>query len=608
MDLEAVRAALRAQKPDLLLEQPEGQWLDAKKKPYELREPRAVEELAKDVCAFANGGGGVIVLGIGTRVVDDVEILDRIIPVDRASVDRDQIRKLIRAHITPAPRGISVEWSGDQQGCRVLYIDIPVQQAGILFVVAAPVGKPGAPRTDTVAVPVREADGTHWLARTEIQRLLSAGVAASGMPIAEALADGLREALAPAAPRVGQGLPPSRQQEMRDAYEQLRFVGVARPSGEAYLHGLAAVQEFEAAQEGQPGWMLCVVAGRAPVAIAAPVWWAITAEAAAKGDDALTAIGWPIPGADRADPGHPWAVPPDAECIHLNGGSWGAGRFQRSVRGEWMWEPTERFSFDVSRHAREWTDQQPAPQLRLRALVTWPWDRHGRTINRHQDLEDSLPRSTLSASTTWLSRHRGGDLPDARWDAGPRRNTPLVASYTSTRTAPDGRPAISGSVMISVEDTMVTCADFLLEETTAWAAALPRTASTRLSLDDVTTLLTAAWATAVRLLRYATVDPAEERWGPPAITELRIVAEGPHDQPSPDLGTLIDLTPLGLGDSGSRSEMSITITRSPHMTNVKRRALTHQALMHLAPHFEWAWTTECLARGTTVGRSPASSR
>ncbi|MEV5801733.1 AlbA family DNA-binding domain-containing protein [Streptomyces collinus] len=64
MDLEAVRVALRAQKPDLLLEQPEGQWLDAKTVPYALRDPREVEELAKDVCAFANGGGGVLVLGL----------------------------------------------------------------------------------------------------------------------------------------------------------------------------------------------------------------------------------------------------------------------------------------------------------------------------------------------------------------------------------------------------------------------------------------------------------------------------------------------------------------------------------------------------------------
>ncbi|MFJ2730714.1 RNA-binding domain-containing protein [Streptomyces collinus] len=209
--------------------------------PYALRDPRAVEELAKDVCAFANGGGGVLVLGIATRLVDDVEILDRIIPVDRASVDRDQFRKLIRERITPAPRQISVDWSDDQQGACVLYIDIPAQQAGTLFVVAAPVGKLGAVCPDTVAVPVREADGTHWLARTEIQRLLCAGVAACGMPTAETLSRLLHEAVAhspsaPAAVRVGQGLP-EWEREMREAYEELAGAGLGAPIGEAYLTG-----------------------------------------------------------------------------------------------------------------------------------------------------------------------------------------------------------------------------------------------------------------------------------------------------------------------------------------------------------------------------------
>ncbi|MFB0620262.1 helix-turn-helix domain-containing protein [Streptomyces sp. AGS-58] len=338
MDLEAVRAALRAQKPDLLLEQPEGQWLDAKSVPYDPRDPRAVEELAKDVCAFANGGGGVLVLGIGTRVVDDVEILDRIIPVDRASVDRDRIRKLIRAHVTPAPRGVSVEWSDDQQGACVLYIDIPAQQAGTLFVVAAPVGKPGAPRTDTVAVPMREADGTHWLARSEIQRLLSAGVAASGMPTAETLSKLLRDAVAhspgPAAVRVGQGLP-EWEREMREAYEELAGAGLGAPVGEAYRHGVAAVQDLGHARDGEPGWVLCVAPPHPPVVVAAPVWKAVvTAGRNDVGGDPLAAVGYPIP-AGAGEDGRAWVVAADAVRVDLEGGRWGAGRLVRSQTGGW---------------------------------------------------------------------------------------------------------------------------------------------------------------------------------------------------------------------------------------------------------------------------------
>ncbi|MCX4632597.1 hypothetical protein [Streptomyces sp. NBC_01443] len=122
----------------------------------------------------------------------------------------DQIRKLIRQWITPAPRGVRIGWSG-AAGERVLFIDVPAQAAETLFVVPAPVGKPGSPRTDTVAVPMRDGDSTHWLPRTEIQQLLSAGVRASGMPTAQALIELVRQAVSDAGPdsglRVGQGLP-----------------------------------------------------------------------------------------------------------------------------------------------------------------------------------------------------------------------------------------------------------------------------------------------------------------------------------------------------------------------------------------------------------------
>ncbi|MFI5966412.1 helix-turn-helix domain-containing protein [Streptomyces asoensis] len=417
MDLEAARAALRAHTPAALLELPEGQWLDAKTAPYALRDPHGVEELAKDVAAFANGGGGIIVVGIATRLEHGREILDKLSTVDRVSVDLDQWRKLIRQHITPAPRGTSVEWSDDRQGACVLYIDIPAQDPGCLFVVAAPVGKKGAPRTDTVAVPVREADGTHWLPRTELQRLLSNGVAASGMPTAQALAELLREAVAQrqpeAGPQIGQGLP-SRQQEIREAYEQLRTTGLGRPIGEAYARGPAAVQEFTGG-EGQPGWVLCVVGGRAPVAVSQPVWQAIRATGQdSAGGHPLAVIGYPVPGADQAGRNDPWAVAPDARSVDLDGGSWGAGQLVRSGRDVWRWEPAERLGFVMSRYSRNWTAQQPAPQLRLRALVTWPWAATaGLQISprKRQDLERALPYSPLAGAVTILSRRRGGRTP-----------------------------------------------------------------------------------------------------------------------------------------------------------------------------------------------------
>ncbi|MER5917206.1 RNA-binding domain-containing protein [Streptomyces sp. NPDC001982] len=601
MDLDAVRAALRVHDPAALLELPEGQWLDAKSAPYELRDPHAVEELAKDVAAFANGGGGILVVGITTRLEQGLEILDKVSSVDRSAVNLDQWRKLIREHVTPAPRGTRVEWSDDGQGARVVYIDVPAQDPGCLFVVAAPVGKKGAPRTDTVAVPVREADGTHWLPRTELQRLLSNAVAASGMPTAQALAEILREAVARAqpepavaGPQIGQGLP-SRQQEIREAYEQLHTAGLGRPAGEAYVRGPAAMQEFEGG-EGQPGWVLCVVGGRAPVAVAQPVWQAIRAAGRdSAGGHPLAVVGYPVPGVDQADRHGPWVVPPDARSVDLDGGSWGAGRLVRSGRGVWRWEPAERLGFIMSRYARNWTTQQPAPQLRVRALVTWPWADTAAlqiTPGKRQDLERALPHSTLAGAVTVLSRRRGAELPAARWDRGPWRNTPTAVSYTSTIMASDGRRALSAAVMMSVEDTVVTCADILIEDVSAWSALLPGDAGTQLGLEEVQALLFAAWESAAETLPDAVVDPARMRWSAPPTTELRLSAEGTHDQPSPGLGTLIDLEALGPGEDNVRPEMAVTITRSPTMQRQERQAVLRRALVHMARHFGYVWAEE----------------
>ncbi|MFF1569806.1 helix-turn-helix domain-containing protein [Streptomyces sp. NPDC058293] len=67
-DLKSALAALDAHEPLSLLGLRETQWLDAKGGPYQLANPRSVEELAKDVAAFANVGGGLIVIGIATAL------------------------------------------------------------------------------------------------------------------------------------------------------------------------------------------------------------------------------------------------------------------------------------------------------------------------------------------------------------------------------------------------------------------------------------------------------------------------------------------------------------------------------------------------------------
>ncbi|MFD7899066.1 RNA-binding domain-containing protein [Streptomyces sp. NPDC059743] len=591
-DLKSVLAALDAHEPGSLLELRETQWLDAKAAAYQLDvDPRAPEELAKDVAAFANGGGGVIVIGIATRMDNDEEVLDRVTGLAPDAVNVDQVRKVIRARITPAPRGVRIGWSGGKE--RVLFIDVPAQPAATLFVVAAPTGKPGAQRTDTVAVPVRDGDQTYWLPRAEIGALLSAGVRASGMPTAEALADLVRQAVSDSGPggglRVGQGLP-DREREMQEAYRRLAYAGLGEPAGEAWAHGSTALQDLHHERDSGPGWVLCLVAGRPPVVVAAPVWQAIVeAGRHAPGHDPLAAVGYPVPpeGTDGS-----WMVGADERSVDLDGGSWGAGRLACSGRGVWRWEPLTHFSLNQGRSAENWTSGQ-SPALRLRAVVNLPWADPG-TLEisrpRRQQLEQQLPYSALAGAVTTLSRRRGAELPAAEWSRGRFSNTARSVSYTCTVSAPDGAPALRAAATLALptttDSTVVACADVMIENPAAWASALDIDWGTQLSFDEVQALLLGAWETAAELLPDVVGDPAALRWAAPPTTELRMTCEQPaENNVLPALDELVDLEPLGASTDGGRSKMAVTITTAPTMGRGERQSLMRQALVHMAQQF-----------------------
>ena len=178
MDLEGARKALREHSPTDLLNLRESVWLEVKSQPYNLRDPGQREEFAKDVAAMANGGGGLLILGIKTRDDDREEVLDHIVPVDRTALDLDQLRMLIRERVTPELYGVIVDWSEDSNGA-VVFIDISLRPDKRLYVVAAPTGKPGQVNRNSVQVPMRDAAGTRWMTRTDIQRLLQRGFEAT---------------------------------------------------------------------------------------------------------------------------------------------------------------------------------------------------------------------------------------------------------------------------------------------------------------------------------------------------------------------------------------------------------------------------------------------
>lgn len=146
-------------------------WLDAKGQPYQLDQPKSAAELAKDVAALANTSGGVIVIGLRTRREGSSEVIDEVHPVPDKLIDRDRHRKLVRERVFPFVRDFSTWWLpvGDERG--LLVIDVPAQASKDKpFIGSGSDGTQAAVDVSSVAVPLRDDDGTHWLSGQELHR------------------------------------------------------------------------------------------------------------------------------------------------------------------------------------------------------------------------------------------------------------------------------------------------------------------------------------------------------------------------------------------------------------------------------------------------------
>jgi hypothetical protein len=104
---------------------------DCKMQPYQLDDDKGKLELAKDVSAFANAGGGVILLGVKTEASAD-HFGDEVVcasPFAQNLVNPIKYADLLNAWVYPAVAGLTVKWkaSANDAGKGVVTIDIPPQ-------------------------------------------------------------------------------------------------------------------------------------------------------------------------------------------------------------------------------------------------------------------------------------------------------------------------------------------------------------------------------------------------------------------------------------------------------------------------------------------------
>jgi len=617
-DIDGVRAALRANEMTELIGLAECAWLDVKEGVYQLETPAGAEELVKDVAAFANApSGGLLVVGFSTVKEHSEEVIAALRPVPRDLVDTDRYRKLIRERIMPPPRGLAVDWIDSGDGKGVLVIDVPAQPSARL-----PHVVPGPSRTVnvsrlSVAVPVREADGTHWLPQPELQRLLAAGWAETGGPSEEVLSGLIDRAVSAArrdqAPprstyQVGQGDPSWARRFQEIASAATAQIPLGAPTGEVHSEGPGVAQPFDGVDGGQ-GWVLSALPRHKPVMVSEQVWEAVREMGSgAPGGSALDAIGFPILAAGIGASGR--VIGSSAERVELAGGTWGPGFLISHGSGQgWRWEPERSFSMDITRASRNWTAGTRVPQLRLRAIASLPWAAPGLAITAaaHRNLQESLPRGKLAETVNVLSMRRGAELRPGIWRPGQTGQSRDRTGYLCTVSAPDGRPALSAEVMLALpnalDSSVVTCAELRVEDFAIWSEALDLTAAPgtgpawpQLTVDDLFWFFMTAWQTATEILpAVVTSDPtAVPPAGPPQV-ELRMSAEHPHEA-APGrqllLSDLVDLAAWGSTDRDRLTEMSVTITAPAHLEPDDRQNLTRQAMLYMAEAFGFLSASE----------------
>jgi hypothetical protein len=167
---------VRASRSELLIGMRESDWLEVKRAPYRLDEDTEKIELAKDVAAMANSGGGMILLGVKAKKLPEHEEIQAINRCRLADVSPRRYRDLIHRRVYPEVRGFDVELIPDgSAGTGVVLLSIPAQDEGQKpFVVhGALVG--GKVRGAFVGIPRRVGDGTVFVDPQTLHARLRAG-------------------------------------------------------------------------------------------------------------------------------------------------------------------------------------------------------------------------------------------------------------------------------------------------------------------------------------------------------------------------------------------------------------------------------------------------
>jgi hypothetical protein len=154
----------------------ESEEIDFKEAPYPLDSPRQKWELAKDVAAFANTRGGLIVIGFRTQRAEMllVDTATRHTPVPKARILWDQYRQTIGRWVHPPVTGITPRWFPPDaaQDHGVFVIVVPAQDESSKYFVVSEMVRDDGSFPGAVGIPHRQGDVIVWSKPEAVHSLL----------------------------------------------------------------------------------------------------------------------------------------------------------------------------------------------------------------------------------------------------------------------------------------------------------------------------------------------------------------------------------------------------------------------------------------------------
>lgn len=174
----AVADLVRGGCADLLVGQPEGNWLDAKSEEYDLSATRGKISLAQAVARFANAEeGGLIVIGAKTKKIPGGEEIREVRGVDPRQKDTcARYLRILDQHLYPPVLGIRIDLVPTEGGRGLIAVDIPPQPEELKpFLVHGAITSEGDTEGAFISIVQRRGEGSIPITAPMIHSTLVAG-------------------------------------------------------------------------------------------------------------------------------------------------------------------------------------------------------------------------------------------------------------------------------------------------------------------------------------------------------------------------------------------------------------------------------------------------